>query len=109
MIKKIFAVLSMTVWCLYAVGQTFSLTGKVTEMQNGSVIPFANVALYSVLDTIQIVRGGTTDLQGNFMFKDIIEGGYVLKVSYIGFGSVMQSFHSKESRNKTMVVDVSLQ
>lgn len=108
MIKKILVVMSMIIWCLHAVGQTFSLAGKVTEIQNGSVIPFANVALYSVLDTAQIVKGGTTDLQGYFLFKDIIEGSYVLKVSYIGFSSVIQSFNSKESRDRTMVVNVSL-
>lgn len=106
--KKALVIILMTACCLYAAGQTFSLTGKVTEMQSGDVIPLANVALYSVLDTTRIVKGGTTDQQGDFSFKNIIQGGYVLKVSYIGFYSDTHCFDSKESRNGSMAVNVRL-
>lgn len=98
----------MLVWCLYAVGQTFSLTGKITEIQNDSVIPFANVALYSASDTIQIIKGGMSDLQGNYFLKDISDGSYVIKISYIGFTTVTIPINPKENKTGTMTVNASL-
>lgn len=109
MMNIFFIIMLLFVWCLSAVGQTFSLTGKITELQNDSVIPFANVALYAALDTTQMVKGGMSDLKGNYLFTHIPDGRYVIKVSYIGFTTVTTSLDSKENKTGTMVIDVSLQ
>ncbi len=62
----------------------FSLKGNVKDDENVP-IPFANVAIYSAVDTSVLKYGTITDLNGNYEFKSVKEGDYLLVVSFIGY------------------------
>lgn len=59
-----------------------NLKGKVTEPDNYTSIPYANVVL---MKGDQIITGTTTDVDGQYIFKSIPSGLYTLKVSFIGY------------------------
>jgi outer membrane receptor protein involved in Fe transport len=65
----------------FAVAQSASLQGKVTEAAAGEPVLFASVALYQngVLKT-----GTETDFDGNYNFANLDPGSYAVEVSYLG-------------------------
>ncbi len=64
-------------------GQEFSLSGNVMD-EKGLPIPFANVILMTQKDST-IVRGSSTDDDGNFFINQIDNNHYNFKISYIGY------------------------
>lgn len=58
------------------------ITGRVTDQTN-TPIPFADIRL---LDSEEaLVKGQTTDIDGNYQIVDIPTGQYILTVSMLGF------------------------
>lgn len=68
---------------LSAVAQS-KLEGSVTSQTNEPVA-FANVILYSAQDSVSVYKGAVSDENGNFIFSNIIDSTYLLKISYVGF------------------------
>lgn len=62
-----------------------TLSGKVSEKESKSEIPFANVVLYQMSDTTKILTGTMTDQQGQYRLENIPVGQYKVKVSFIGY------------------------
>jgi len=76
--------LSLTLLCLSGtvlLAQT-SLGGKVTEVESGEPIIFANVALYK---NGTLTTGAQTDFDGNYNFANIDPGTYDVEVSNVGY------------------------
>lgn len=67
-----------------------TLSGKVSEKENKSVIPFANVVLFQMSDTTKVFAGTMTDQQGQYHLENIPVGQYKIKVSYIGYETYQQ-------------------
>jgi Ca-activated chloride channel family protein len=65
-----------------AVPVTGSLCGKVTDLKTKESVSFANISLYR-LDTI--ISGLTSDMSGNFCFKNLKAGKYKITVQYLGY------------------------
>ncbi|MBA3900148.1 MAG: carboxypeptidase-like regulatory domain-containing protein, partial [Bacteroidetes bacterium] len=65
---------------LLAFSQTGTIKGKVTEKENGKIIPvpFANVFIAGSS------TGATTDLDGNYSFN-VSPGNYKIVTTYVGF------------------------
>ena len=61
----------------------------MTEKGSDEALPFVNVALMRPTDTV-FMRGATTDIDGNFVIKDIDPGQYILQASFVGY----ESYHS---------------
>lgn len=82
---------------LYA--QNSSISGKVTSV-NGEPIPFANLVL------TEINLGTPTNAEGDFSFNSVPNGTYTLKVSAVGYVSILESI---EVRGTAIRKDFSLQ
>ena len=61
-------------------GQTAKVYGNITDTTN-ETLPFANIELKSSTLNNQIT---TSDVDGNFVFTNLIEGKYQLIVKYVG-------------------------
>lgn len=64
------------------------LTGTVTDAKSGEPIPYANTFLTSKKDST-LLLGGITDDKGVFRIEQIPVGTYSLKISFIGYQSVV--------------------
>lgn len=64
--------------------QHITLSGRVSDGQTTESIPFANVVLYSPVDT-SFVRGTTADVEGQFSLNGIVAGRYLVRISSVGY------------------------
>jgi len=65
------------------------LNGRVIDSK-GKGIFYATVALYNSVDSI-FIKGEATDENGDFLFKNLEQGGYYLKASMLGYKDLMVS------------------
>ncbi len=57
------------------------ITGKVTDKNNGTPLPGANVYL------VNTSIGVATDIKGNYAINNVPAGNYTLRVTYLGYNS----------------------
>lgn len=76
--KKILFLFASLVFSISVFGQ-FTLKGRIKNAQDQSTLPNANVVIEGLLKSI------ASDLEGNYKFKNLKPGSYILKVSFIGF------------------------
>lgn len=82
------------------------LKGVISEGKTGEAIPLANVILYN-RDSIRIGIS-TTDMDGNYMFRKIKPGTYMLQASYVGYPlKVVRNIVL--TAGKTSIQDIALQ
>ena len=83
----------------FAQDKRVKVTGNVTDHETSEPIIMANLQLLTLPDST-FHSGATSDLQGNFTMEQRLErGNYLLKVSYVGYGSEYRSFSvTKETR-----------
>ena len=62
--------------------QTGSISGKITDKSNNEELIGANVLI------VGTTIGASTDIDGTFNIKNLSEGNYTIKVSYISYNSV---------------------
>ncbi len=62
-----------------AAAQTGSIFGTITDAETGEPIPTVNVVLQGTH------KGGTTDIDGNYIIPLVAPGGYDLRASYVGY------------------------
>lgn len=70
-----------------AAAQGIEVKGTVLDQGDGSTLPGAAVLLIDQADTTQR-RSTVTDLDGAFRFAAVAPGSYVLRASFIGFGTL---------------------
>ncbi len=63
--------------------KTCSIHGKITDNKTNEEIPFASIVLYKN-DTSKVAVS-TSDMNGNYCFKNIEAGKYKLSVVYVGY------------------------
>lgn len=63
--------------------QNTSINGKLTDL-NEQPIAYANLFLFKKADS-SLVKAELSDERGSFAFRDIQDGSYFLKASYVGF------------------------
>lgn len=80
-------ILSILSFC--CVAQKIIIKGQVTDT-TGEIIPFANVWLTSVEDSLSIKDEGITDLQGKFIITNTHSGSYLLHISTIGYKKIVE-------------------
>ena len=84
MIKTIFKsiyplIILIVVFLPEAFGQTTSISGKVTETENGEGLPGVNILIKGT------VTGTITDIDGNFTLSSNVPAPLTILVSYIGY------------------------
>jgi len=60
------------------------ISGTIKENSTGTAMEYANVALYSAVDST-LISGTITDVEGNFILPDVGYGDYYLELNFIGF------------------------
>lgn len=88
----------------YASFAQVTLSGKVSEKDNKSEIPFANVVLYQMNDTTKMFTGTMTDQQGQYHLENIPVGQYKIKVSYVGYEAHQQKLRLAMPSSGNVVV-----
>lgn len=64
--------------------QTYAVSGRVVEAQNGVSIPGASIVLLNSKDSSQL-KGTASNLDGYFEISHVKTGSYILRVSYLGY------------------------
>lgn len=78
-----------------------TLNGKILESENGESLVKATVMIMTP-DTAKMVKGGTTALDGSFSIKNIEDGNYIVKVSYVGYHNFYRALSVKYNTLATM-------
>ena len=74
--------LNLLIISVFAFGQDATIKGQLQD-DEGNVVMFANVALYSATDN-SLIKVETSDESGLFKLQNIPEGTFVLKATFIG-------------------------
>ena len=86
-----------------ATAQTL-LKGKVVDSENGEAL-LRSTVLVMTPDTARMVSGGTTANDGSFNLKNVKDGTYLLKISYVGYHNFYRTINVKSAENKgTMAI-----
>lgn len=85
-----------------AAGQKFSIRGHVSDTLKAAM-PSATVMLLQAKDSA-LVSFSSTDRQGNFELKNVSRGDYNVKVTFVGYATVVRSLLAADF--KTPVVDL---
>ena len=83
----IFTLLLLSVYCLVS-AQNCKISGTLIDKVSNNPLPYANAILKSPVDST-VLLGTITDGDGHFLIKDIKAGQYSLKLSFIGYQSVV--------------------
>ena len=72
---------------VWSFGQS-QIRGKVLDEQSQAPLEFASVAVYKTQDS-SLVEGSITDVEGEFLIENLAPGSYFLKVSFVGFRTMI--------------------
>ena len=104
--KKLLPLLLLLLFCAtaqMATAQTL-LKGKVVDSENGEAL-LRSTVLVMTPDTARMVTGGTTANDGSFNLKNVKDGTYLLKISYVGYHNFYRTINVKSAENKgTMAI-----
>ena len=73
--------------------------GKVIDSENGESLMRSSVMIMTP-DSSRMVTGGTTNDGGEFNIKNVKDGSYVVRVSYVGYHDFFRKIDVKSSENK---------
>jgi TonB-dependent starch-binding outer membrane protein SusC len=80
MIKKLqLGLLLNLILVSFAIAQTGTITGSVTDQRTGEPLPGVNLYIS------QIERGAATGIDGNFSITNVPYGTYQVRVTYVGY------------------------
>lgn len=78
--------------CYSQVFSQNSIIGNITDSENNTAIEFANVSLNKTIGT-------TSNVSGQFDFKNLKSGKYNLVVSYVGYQKFTKTINLKSNEN----------
>jgi outer membrane receptor protein involved in Fe transport len=105
MLRKIYLIAILALTSSFAMAQSGSLKGVITDAMSGEPVPFANI----VIEKNGNQSGGTTtDFDGNYTIKPVEPGTYTIKATFVGYGTV-EVTGVIVSSNKITFQDVKLQ
>ncbi|MCZ4223644.1 outer membrane beta-barrel family protein [Pedobacter rhodius] len=82
--KKLFILIACLLVCGASFAQkTSKLSGKVVDAK-GQALPFAVVSVLNSPDTT-VVKSGSTNVDGEFIFDQLKDGNYQLRISMLGY------------------------
>ena len=82
--------------------QTFTVSGKVVDGDN-SQLSFVTVLLF-VEGATNAIAGASTDDKGNFIFNNLKESNYTLKLSFIDYQTKLQDISVTADQNLGTIV-----
>lgn len=98
--KQIYRILLVTMVLFLAIhptkAQTLSLEGQVLDAQTSQPVQFASVEVWD--SNAKINKGTVTDEKGNFSFKSLILTKGLIKIRFVGYQTIEQSFVSENKK-----------
>lgn len=84
----------------FSQSNTSTIKGTVVEKVSNKPLESAAVQVFSSNDS-SLVSGSLTDVNGSFSIKDIPDGNYYVRISYIGYSNAIAKnvFAGKDNRN----------
>ena len=82
--------------------QELSIKGFVRDV-SGTPIEYANIILYSE-DSSELIKGASSDFEGEFFLKNLTANTYKLRVSFIGYKSYEDTIELSENRSINVVL-----
>ena len=82
--KVVLWIAMMTLKCVTMFAAMFNVSGTVVEKTTGDAVASATIQLLSLPDS-SFVEGVTTGSMGEFTFKNVKEGEYTMRISFIGY------------------------
>ncbi len=80
---SIFAALLVAVLAgVSTVAHSATIKGKVRDAQTKDPLPYTNVLL------LNTGLGSSTDLEGNYIIRNVPAGTYIIRASYVGYKTV---------------------
>ena len=76
-----------------------TLKGKVIDSENGEALIATTVMVMSP-DTARMITGTPTAKDGTFSIKNVKDGNYILKISYVGYHNFFRSITVNKKENK---------
>lgn len=70
-------------------GDGFTVVGTLRDSVSKDALVYVNVAILAREDS-SLVKGGSTDFDGQFEIKDVPAGEYFIRISYVGYQRVFR-------------------
>ncbi len=100
--KTVFYNYFIFLFSLISFSQDLTISGHVRDT-NSVPIEYANIILYSE-DKTELIKGASSDFEGEYVLKRVSPGIYNIKISYIGY----QIYEQRIELSKNMILDVIL-
>ncbi len=98
--KKFFILLALPVIMPFCIMAQCSVSGKVTDKTTGEALPGAVVSISNTY------IAATTDLSGSFLIKNLKKGKYELKLSFLGYKTIIQTFDLNDNTTIALQMEV---
>ena len=105
MLRKIYLIAILALTSSFAMAQSGSLKGMITDAMSGEPVPFANIVIEKNGNQS---AGAISDFDGNYTIKPVEPGTYTIKATFVGYGTV-EVTGVIVSSNKITFQDVKLQ
>lgn len=98
--KIIILGLIVTIIPLWLIGQNASVSGRITDIENGKPLPGANVVV------LPVNKGCPANENGFYLIENLPKGEYTIQVSFVGFKKIAKKVNLSET--KTYVFDFAM-
>lgn len=99
--KLLYTILFIGLSVPYAMAQSGTITGKVTDAETGETTPGANVLL------VESEQGTATNTDGTYTIENIAPGTYTLRVTFVGYDTYQQQV--EVSAGETVTQNIALE
>ena len=102
----ILRLLPLLVFIIFIPNRMFSqseVRGQIVDKEHQPV-SFANVILLNAKDSVSVIKGVISEDDGKFLFEDIENQSYVLKISFLGFADYLKRFEVEGTTNLGNIV-----
>ena len=101
MLRKIYLIAILVLTSSFAMAQSGSLKGVITDAMSGEPVPFANIVIEKNGNQS---AGATTDFDGNYTIKPVEPGTYTIKSGDLTTKSFTTSFSATGFYNVTLAI-----
>ena len=98
---KTFLPLILLAFIVFIPNRVFSqnqVGGQIVDKENQPV-SFANVVLLNAKDSVSVIKGMISEDDGSFLFEEIENRPYILKISFLGFADYIKRFEVEGNTN----------
>lgn len=98
--------LALLLCCSFSLSAQYTASGNLKNDQ-GEIVEFANIVLYQVTGD-KLVKGVTTDADGNFKIDKIKSGNYYLKAMMLGYTDFQSEAFTLDENKTSHALDMVL-